>query len=119
MPDHSEEAGALRFRQIEYYRMPMMAWLALDEPRDLTRNDFIRLGLVTGAGGGDNAAPYAEKHLADMHRALAELGRISERRRGLEQKQKRWSRVERDFQRLEVEDALSELKRKMGKSSDD
>ena len=62
VPDHSEEAGALRFRQIEYYRMPMMAWLALDEPRDLTRNDFIRLGLVTGvggSGGGENAAPYA------------------------------------------------------------
>jgi hypothetical protein len=65
VPDHSEEPGALRFRQIEYYRMPMMAWLALDEPRDLTRNDFIRLGLVTGAGGA-NAAPYAEKHLADF-----------------------------------------------------
>ncbi len=64
--DHSEEPGALRFRQIEYYRMPMMAWLALDEPRDLTRNDFIRLGLVTGAGAGDDAAPYAEKHLADF-----------------------------------------------------
>jgi hypothetical protein len=66
--DHSEEAGALRFRQIEYYRMPVMAWLALDEPRDLTRNDFIRLGLVTGAGErvGDAAAPYAEQHLADF-----------------------------------------------------
>jgi hypothetical protein len=66
--DHSEEPGPLRFRQIEYYRMPMMAWLAFDEPRDLTRNDFIRLGLVTGAGGGDSAAPYAEQHLADFER---------------------------------------------------
>jgi hypothetical protein len=66
--DHSEESGPLRFRQIEYYRMPMMAWLAFDEPRDLTRNDFIRLGLVTGAGGGDSAAPYAEQHLADFER---------------------------------------------------
>jgi hypothetical protein len=64
--DHSEEPGALRFRQIEYYRMPMMAWLAFDEPRDLTRNDFIRLGLVTGAGGAETAAPYAERHLADF-----------------------------------------------------
>ena len=31
--DHSDEAGALRFRQIEYYRMPVMAYLALDDPR--------------------------------------------------------------------------------------
>ena len=71
--DHSDEPGALRFRQIEYYRMPMMGYLALDDPRALSRNDFIRLGLVTGSGGGDNAGirdgsalPYAEDHLADF-----------------------------------------------------
>jgi hypothetical protein len=67
--DHSDAPGELRFRQIEYYRMPMMAYLALDEPRKLTRSDFIRLGLVTGAGGseiGDAARPYAEQHLADF-----------------------------------------------------
>jgi hypothetical protein len=74
--DHSEESGALRFRQIEYYRMPLMGYLALDDPRALSRNDFIRLGLVTGAGGTDNGTladgrdgtslPYAEQHLADF-----------------------------------------------------
>jgi len=67
---HSGSAGPLRFRQIEYYRMPMMAYLAVDEPRLLTRNDFIRLGLVTGGGetvpGSEAALPYAEKHLADF-----------------------------------------------------
>ena len=62
--DHSELEGALRFRQIEYYRMPMMAYLALDDPRALTRSDFIRLGLVTGAG--DNELPFGEQHLADF-----------------------------------------------------
>jgi hypothetical protein len=46
---HSAQAGALRFRQIEYYRMPMMAYLALDDPCALTRSDFMRLGLVTGS----------------------------------------------------------------------
>jgi hypothetical protein len=68
VPDHSDREGALRYRQIEYYRMPMMAWLALDDPRALTRNDFVRLGLVTGAGAreGEAALPYAEKHLADF-----------------------------------------------------
>ena len=68
--DHSEQPGALRFRQIEYYRMPMMAYLALDNPRLLKRSDFIRLGLATGAGeqGNESAAnlPYSEQHLYDF-----------------------------------------------------
>ena len=74
--DHSDEPGELRYRQIEYYRMPMMAYLALDDPRALARVDFIRLGLVTGAGGSDNGGlndasderglPYAHDHLSDF-----------------------------------------------------
>ena len=65
--EHTEEPGLLRYRQIEYYRMPMMAYLALDDPRKLTRNDFIRLGLVTGAAEGQGALlPYGEQHLADF-----------------------------------------------------
>ena len=68
VPDHSERDGGLRYRQIEYYRMPMMAHLALDDPRALTRADFVRLGLVTGAGGQglDSGLPYAEQHLQDF-----------------------------------------------------
>jgi len=83
--DHSDDPGDLRYRQIEYYRMPVMGYLALDDPRALTRNDFIRLGLVTGAGGSDNGSlndaadgrglpgagggrdlPYAADHVADF-----------------------------------------------------
>ena len=72
--DHSDEPGELRYRQIEYYRMPLMGYLALDDPRALSRSDFIRLGLVTGAGGSDNgglmidgsALPYGADHLADF-----------------------------------------------------
>lgn len=66
--DHSGRAGALRFRQIEYYRMPTMAYLAVDDPRALTRNDFVRLGLLTAAPeGGENALlPFAEPHLAEF-----------------------------------------------------
>ena len=68
--DHSDQDGALRYRQIEYYRMPLMAYLALDNPRALTRNDFVRLGLVTGAvdagSGGTGPLPYAENHLSDF-----------------------------------------------------
>ena len=83
--DHSPAAqasGALRYRQIEYHRMPVMAYLALDNPRALSRNDFVRLGLVTGAALSDGHAtgpanaqaagtphdtlPFAEHHVADF-----------------------------------------------------
>ena len=64
--DHSGEAGVLRYRQIEYYRMPVMAYLAFDQPRELTRDDFIRLGLVTGSAASDPTLPYAAQHLADF-----------------------------------------------------
>ena len=48
--------------------MPTMAYLALDDPRALTRNDFVRLGLLTAAPEGDNDAllPFAEPQLADF-----------------------------------------------------
>jgi len=62
---HSSQPGVLRFRQIEYYRMPMMAYLAVDDPGALSRSDFVRLGL--GTGGGESAGlPYAEAHLTDF-----------------------------------------------------
>ena len=66
--DHSGRPGALRFRQIEYHRMPTMAFLALDDPRALTRNDFVRLGLLSAAPTGDNDAllPFAEPQLAEF-----------------------------------------------------
>jgi hypothetical protein len=47
-------------RQIEYYRMPVMAYLALDEPRALSRLDFMRLAFVSGAGTAGSRGAYAE-----------------------------------------------------------
>ncbi len=64
--DHSETPGALRYRQIEYYRMPLLGFLAVDDPQTLERSDFIRLGLVTGSGSADGALPFAEDHLRDF-----------------------------------------------------
>jgi len=68
--DHSDEAGALRFRQIEYYRMPVMAYLALDDPRRLSRSDFIRLAMVTGTAEAPASAaapsPSLEEQVADF-----------------------------------------------------
>jgi CorA-like Mg2+ transporter protein len=66
--DHSEQPGALRYRQIEYYRMPLLGFLALDNPQSLSRSDFIRLGLVTGAGSPHEGStlPFAQEHLSDF-----------------------------------------------------
>ena len=64
--DHSDDEGALRVRQIEYYRMPTMAYLAIDEPQTLPRADFVRLGLVTGSG--DSQLPYSDRFLANFER---------------------------------------------------
>ena len=61
VPQHVELEGLIRYRQIEYYRMPVMAYLALDDPRALTRDDFVRLGLVTGATGATRLCPTAER----------------------------------------------------------
>jgi len=44
---HSEEPGELRFRLIEYHRMPVMAYLALERPTSLTADDWVRLGLAS------------------------------------------------------------------------
>ena len=63
--DNSAAHGPLRYRLIEYYRMPVMAYLALDEPQKLSRSDLIRLGLVTAAAPDAQGAvlPFAEAHL--------------------------------------------------------
>jgi hypothetical protein len=53
--DHSAEAGLLRYRQIEYYRMPVMGYLALDDPRSLCGADFAQLSQA----GGREAGPAA------------------------------------------------------------
>ncbi len=44
---HSDEPGDLRYRLIEYHRMPAMAYLAIDDPRRLSREDWVRIGLAT------------------------------------------------------------------------
>jgi hypothetical protein len=40
------QTEVLRFRQIEYHRMPLLAYLALDNPRALSDEHWVRLGLV-------------------------------------------------------------------------
>lgn len=50
VPANSEEPGRLRYQQLEYYRMPLMAYLAFDDPAALNRADFVRFGLGAGPG---------------------------------------------------------------------
>jgi len=67
--DDDDGLAPLRVRQIEYHRMPVMAWLALDDPAALSRADFIRLGLVAGQGAQGEAGadlPFAAHHVADF-----------------------------------------------------
>lgn len=43
---HSDEPGDLRYRLVEYQRMPVMSFIALDQPRQLSREQWVRLGLA-------------------------------------------------------------------------
>ncbi len=59
------DKGALRYRQLEYYRMPLMAYLALDNADDVSRADYVRLGHVRGSGKA-STQPLADHHLTDF-----------------------------------------------------
>ena len=65
VPHYSDGVGILRYRQLEYYRMPQMALLALDDPELLARGDYVRLALANGPGDG-SPLPYTERYLADF-----------------------------------------------------
>ena len=62
---HSDRKGIIRYRQLEYYRMPYMAFMALDNPHKLTRADQVRLALGSPSGDPD-ALPYSHAFLADF-----------------------------------------------------
>jgi hypothetical protein len=63
--ENSGSRGPLSFRQIEYYRMPVMTYLTLDRMWDMQRADYMRLAFATGASpNGD--APFAERFLHDF-----------------------------------------------------
>jgi len=62
---HSDEAGAIRFRQLEDHRMALAAYLALDDARALTRGDFMRLAF-TSAPGAAASLPFSERRMRDF-----------------------------------------------------
>jgi hypothetical protein len=62
---HSDRPGAVRYREIEYQRMPLMSYLAFDDVTRLTRGDWVRLGLVTRPGDS-TTLPYSARFLQDF-----------------------------------------------------
>ena len=65
VPHYSDASGTLRYRQLEYYRMPQMSLIALDDPDLLRRGDYVRLALANGPGDG-SPLPYTERYLSDF-----------------------------------------------------
>ncbi|MEH3146112.1 MAG: hypothetical protein PGN34_12370 [Methylobacterium frigidaeris] len=63
VPHHSKVAGALRYRHLEDYRIPGMGFIATRNPMDITRTDYVRLGLNTGPGTSEEL-PYSDAYLA-------------------------------------------------------
>lgn len=63
--DPSEENGVLRYRQIEYHRMPLMAFLAVDNPRGMNRENWLRLGLIATLHP-DEALPTHDPDIAEF-----------------------------------------------------
>jgi hypothetical protein len=62
---HSDKKGEIRYRQLEYYRMPYMTLIALEDVGRLSRADSIRLALGNEPGGPTNL-PYSESYLQDF-----------------------------------------------------
>jgi hypothetical protein len=59
---HSNAPGAMRYRQLEYYRMPQMVFVATGK-MSLSRADYVRLALSTGSGKSDSL-PFSDTELA-------------------------------------------------------
>lgn len=63
-------SGGLGARQVLDERVPFMSYLALPDPRALTRGDFARLALADDPGGS-SSLPYSESALKELEREHA------------------------------------------------
>ncbi|MDP3871720.1 MAG: CorA family divalent cation transporter [Methyloversatilis sp.] len=64
---HSESVGDIRYRQLEYHRLPKMTFLSFDDPFALSREDFVRLGQATQPDDG-HPLPYSEQVMDEFER---------------------------------------------------
>ncbi|RUO97427.1 CorA family divalent cation transporter [Hyphomicrobium sp.] len=65
VPHHSDLPGELRYKQLEYYRMPQMALIATKGGQELTRADYVRLAFASGPGDCSEL-PFSQRHLEDF-----------------------------------------------------
>lgn len=63
---NDRNVGRLRHRQLEYYRMPQMAFLALDDAEALTRKDYVRLAHAKGLEVQRAPDPMSKNPLSDF-----------------------------------------------------
>ncbi|MGQ0457992.1 MAG: CorA family divalent cation transporter [Hyphomicrobium sp.] len=73
-------AAAVQYKLLEGNRVPLMAFLGMEDPNVLTRADYIRLAYASGAGDSGEL-PFVERHLADFE-ANHCYDRYDERRGG-------------------------------------
>lgn len=64
---HSDRQGPIRYRQLEYYRMPYMVFLAMEDANALSRPDLVRLA-IGSAPGDSGELPYSDHYLHDFER---------------------------------------------------
>ena len=67
VPHHGAEAGSIRYVLLDHQRVPLLAYLAIDDPFAITREDWVRLGLASGPGGA-GATPYASGFFDDFEK---------------------------------------------------
>ncbi|MCE1237635.1 MAG: CorA family divalent cation transporter [Hyphomicrobiales bacterium] len=63
--DPCERPPVAAFRQLEFHRMPIMVYVALDDPRLMTRADAMRLAFASSPGEPDDL-PYGAEFLGDF-----------------------------------------------------
>ncbi|MFZ4538997.1 hypothetical protein [Propionivibrio sp.] len=68
---HSDEPGNLRYRLIEFHRMPVMAYLAIDRPRALGHKDWVRIGLAATLHP-DEPLPVNEPAVAEFEKRFCQ-----------------------------------------------
>ncbi|MFZ4806760.1 MAG: hypothetical protein ACOYLQ_05830 [Hyphomicrobiaceae bacterium] len=82
LASYADPGGSpLVYRQIEYYRMPVMTFLALDRMTDLCRADFIRLAFASAPGPREEP-PYSDRVLHDFEQRYCYDRFFDERGRG-------------------------------------
>lgn len=60
-----KRGGTIKFYQIENKRIPLMSYMAFDDPHALSRGDMVRLGFAAKAGESESL-PYSPKFLEDF-----------------------------------------------------